>query len=252
MLADSELDPLREVVPPPQMLLEPMEADGPSMTDIISAFKSDAAAQEHLVRLVGRVLDKTVQLNDAKSAGNTTYGCPHPLFHSSHKCPLKPSAYVQRLLHYSAASPSNLVIATVYLQRLKNLGGNGAADTKLRLTSFNIQRLLLTATLLASKMYDEPHGSNKQWAAIGELSNQEMNALELELLFALKFSLVISREEYDQCHEALLQIDQAYHPRIRQCKTPISVSPPVMVPRVARCTSNPSTPSLRRHEMGVA
>ena len=101
-------------------------------------------------------------------------------------------------------------------------------------------------------MYDEPFDSNKQWAAIGELSNQEMNALELELLFAVKFSLVISREEYDQCHEALLQIDQAYHPRIRQCKTPISVSPPVMVPRVARCTSNPSTPSLRRHEMGVA
>ena len=232
MLTDTALDPLREVVPPPQMLLAPMEADGPSMTDIISEFKSDAEAQEHLVRLVGRVLDKTVQLNDAKGAGNKKYGCPHPLFHSSHKCPLKPSAYVQRLLHYSAASPCILVIATLYLQRLKNLC-NGAADTKLRLTSYNIQRLLLTATLLANKMYDEPFDSNKQWATIGDLSNQEMNALELELLFALKFSLVISREEYDQCHEALLQIDQAYH-------------------RVARGARDPSTPSLRRHEMGVA
>ena len=157
MSADSELDELREVVPPPQMLLVPMEANGPSMMDIKSAFKSDAEAQEHLVLLVGRVLDKTVQLNDAKGAGNTTYGCAHPVFHSSHKCPLKPSAYVQRLLQYSAASPCNLVIATVYLQRLKTLVGNGAADTKLRLTSYNIQRLLLTATLLANKMYDEGH-----------------------------------------------------------------------------------------------
>ena len=213
--------------------LTPIEADGPSMIDIIAALKADAAAQENMVTIVGRVLDTTVQLNDAKGAGNTTYGCPHLVFHSSHKCPLKPSAYVQRLLQYSAASPCNLVIATVYLQRLKTLVGNGAADTKLRLTSYNIQRLLLTATLLANKMYDEPFDSNKQWATIGDLSNQEMNALELEMLFALKFSLVISREEYDQCHEALLQIDQAYH-------------------RVARCTRDPSTPSLRRHEMGVA
>jgi hypothetical protein len=252
MSADSELDALREVVPAPQILLVPMEADGPSMTDIISAFKSDAEAQQHLVRLVGRVLDKTVQLNDAKGAGNTRYGCPHPVFHSSHKCPLKPSAYVQRLLQYSAASPCNLVIATVYLQRLKTLGGNGAADTKLRLTSYNIQRLLLTATLLANKMYDEPFDSNKQWAAIGDLTNQEMNALELEMLFALKFSLVVSREEYDQCHEALLLIDQAYHPRIRQCRTPISASLSVVVPRVARCPCDPSNPLLRRHEMGVA
>jgi hypothetical protein len=151
MSADLELDALREVVPPPQMLLAPMEADGPSMADFISEFKSDAKAQEHLVRLVGRVLDKTVQLNDAKGAGNKQYGCPHPLFHSSHKCPLKPSAYVQRLLHYSAASPCNLVIATVYLQKLKNMGGNGAADTKLRLTSFNIQRLLAAHRNVAGK-----------------------------------------------------------------------------------------------------
>ncbi len=95
---------------------------------------------------------------------------------------------------------------TCKLQRLKTLDGNGAADTKLWLTSYNIQRLLLTATLLENKMYDEPFDSYKQWAAIGDLTNQEMNALELEILFALKFSLVVSREEYDQCHEVLLLI----------------------------------------------
>ena len=226
-----ENDALCEVIP--RVLLMPIDADGPSMIDIIAALKADAAAQENMVTIVGRVLDKTVQLNDAKGAGNTAYGCSLPLFHSTHKCPLKPSAYVQRILEYSGASPCTFVLATVFLQRLKSLGGNGATDTKLRLTSYNIQRLLLTATALACKMYDEPYASNKQWAAIGDLTMQEMNALELELLFAIKFSLVVSREEYDKRHAVLLEIDQAYYPSLRFCKSPGDERPRVDAPEEA-------------------
>jgi len=221
------------------MLLMPIEADGPSMIQIIAALKADAAAQENMVTIVGRVLDKTVQLNDAKGAGNTAYGCSLPLFHSTYKCPLKPSAYVQRIVEYSEASPCTFVLATVFLQRLKSLGGNGATDTKLRLTSYNIQRLLLTATALACKMYDEPYASNKQWAAIGDLTIQEMNALELELLFAIKFSLVVSREEYDKRHAVLLEIDQAYYPSLRFCKSPGDEAPLHEAPM----PQGPQTPS---------
>jgi hypothetical protein len=238
-------DAVCEVVP--RVLLMPIEADGPSMIDIIAALKADAAAQENMATVVGRVLDKTVQLNDAKGAGNTAYGCSLPLFHSTHKCPLKPSAYVQRILEYSDASPCTIVLATVYMQRLKSMGGNGATDTKLRLTSYNIQRLLLTATALACKMYDEPYASNKQWAAIGDLTMQEMNALELELLFAIKFSLVVSREEYDKRHAVLLEIDQAYYPSLRFCKSPGDERPRVDVPEEALheapVPQGPQTPS---------
>jgi hypothetical protein len=63
----------------------PIEADGPSMIEIIAALKADASAQENMSTIVGRVLDKTVQLNDAKGAGNTAYGCSLPLFHSTYK-----------------------------------------------------------------------------------------------------------------------------------------------------------------------
>jgi hypothetical protein len=210
----SEYEARSEIAPTPQLLLRPIEANASSMMDIISSFKSDAAAQKDMVNVVGRVLDRTVQLNDAKGAGDTAYGCAHPLFHSTRTCPLQPSAYVQRILQYSAASPCNFVIATVFLQRVKQMRRKGANDTVLRLTSYNIQRLLLTAVMLACKMYDEPFVNNKQWAAIGDVSVQEMNALELELLFHLKFSLVISREEYDKCQVALFEIEQAYYPCI--------------------------------------
>ena len=48
-----------------------------------------------------------------------------------------------------------------------------------------------------------------QWALVGDLSIQEMNALEMEMLWKLKFSLYISREEYDDCLDALKSVDHA-------------------------------------------
>ena len=61
--------------------------------------------------------------------------------------------------------------------------------------------------MLASKFLDEPHCSNKQWALVGDLSVKEMNSLELEMLWLLKFSLNVSREEYDECFQAREAID---------------------------------------------
>jgi hypothetical protein len=98
-------------------------------------------------------------------------------------------------------------VGLIYLQRLKDLDTDGKCT---RLTSYNIQRLLLTALMLASKFLDEPHASNKQWALVGDLSVQEMNSLELEMLWLLKFSLNISRDEYDECLRGLETINNFF------------------------------------------
>jgi hypothetical protein len=38
---------------------------------------------------------------------------------------------------------------------------------------------------------------------VGEIPIQEMNLLEIEMLWVLKFALSISREDYDKCLAAL-------------------------------------------------
>jgi len=196
--------------PPPQALLEPIEAGGLDMTELMEALKADAAAQECLVEIVGRVLDATVRRNDEKAH---TPSLSLPLFESDETCPLCPSAYIQRILKYTACSPCNLVVALVYLQRLKDLESDPDTATsssqRLRLTSNNLQRLLLTSLMLASKFLDEPFVSNKQWALVGDLTTREINALELEMLWSLKFSVNISREEYHDCHMAFIELDTA-------------------------------------------
>lgn len=105
-----------------------------------------------------------------------------------------------RILKYTRTSPCNLLIGLIYLQRLKNQTGR-----QLVLTSFNTQRLLLTASMLASKMYDDYLASNSQWALVGGLSLQELDQLELEMLFQLGFSLTVSREEFDHCYDQIVR-----------------------------------------------
>jgi hypothetical protein len=60
--------------------------------------------------------------------------------------------------------------------------------------------------LLASKYLDEPSVSNLQWAKIGDLTVREMNELELEMLWKLKFELHVTSKEYDAycqyCHKS--------------------------------------------------
>jgi hypothetical protein len=68
---------------------------------------------------------------------------------------------LQRILEDTRCSPATLIVALIYLQRSKDTFQEGRAP---RLTSHNIQRVLLTAVMLASKFLDEPAASNEQVA----------------------------------------------------------------------------------------
>ena len=135
---------------------------------------ADASAQEGLPARVGRVLDKTVARNDeAAQRGSQDAAC-RSAFECHSPCPLLPSRYVERIMKYTQCSPCTLVVAIVYLQRLKDREASGpsaagAGCQPLRLTSFNIQRMFLTAMMIAHKFLDEPVCSNKQWRLVGDL-----------------------------------------------------------------------------------
>ena len=188
----------------------------PSMIECIEAMQADARAQEGLPALVGRVLDRTVHNNDRRAMDKAALpahasdpaimdnGNESLPFDSLEPCPLCPSQYVARILKYTRCSPCNLIVGIIYLQRLRN-----RSSERLLLTSFNMQRLFLTAMMLAHKYLDEPTVSNRQWSLIGELSVKEMNSHELRMLWDLKFSLGVSRAEYDECRAAVESLDPA-------------------------------------------
>ena len=182
--------------------LFPCVADEALMLDLKQAFIDDAAAYENIPDPLGRVLDKTVARHDQCHRSEPARARDSlSVFEGKTRCPLHPSQYLWRILQYTRTSPCNLLIGLIYLQRLKN-----QTDGQLALTSFNTQRLLLTASMLASKMYDDYYASNCQWALVGDLSLKELNGLELEMLWQLGFSLAVSREEFDHCYDQIMQM----------------------------------------------
>jgi hypothetical protein len=170
-----------------------------SMRELAFAMKQDAARQNHLVPKICRILDKAIIAGIGRSrSGHASLLA----FESSTPCPLLPTAFIGRMMQYGSCSPCCLLVGVVYLQKI-NLQTGG----DLIITSFNIQRLLLTAVMLASKFLDDYYCNNKQWALIGGLPTAELNRLELKMLTLLDFSVSISSECYNGCMDALNVID---------------------------------------------
>jgi len=70
--------------------------------------------------------------------------------------------------------------------------------------SSNVHRVLLVTSLLSTKMLDDEAYTNTYWAAIGGVSLQHLNALEIFTLQALDFRLSVTADELDDVRAALL------------------------------------------------
>ena len=57
------------------------------------------------------------------------------------------------------------------------------------MTSLNVHRVVITSVMLGAKFFDDHYYNNAFYGRIGGVPTAEMNALELELLFSINFSL---------------------------------------------------------------
>ena len=56
--------------------------------------------------------------------------------------------------------------------------------------------------MAAAKFYDDSFFNNELYARIGGVSVDELNALELEFVFLINFSLLITQEEFQKYYNA--------------------------------------------------
>ncbi|PVU92192.1 hypothetical protein BB561_003981 [Smittium simulii] len=73
------------------------------------------------------------------------------------------------------------------------------------LNSYNIHRILLTAMTAAQKLSSDFFYKNSSYAKIGGISTEELNFLEMELLFLLQFNLFVGQEEQQRIGEEILR-----------------------------------------------
>ncbi|KAL8495548.1 hypothetical protein ACS0TY_019616 [Phlomoides rotata] len=95
-------------------------------------------------------------------------------------------SYLERIFRYTRAGPSVYVVAYVYIDRFCQL------HPEFRIGARNVHRLLITTIMVASKYVEDMNYRNSYFARVGGLSTNEMNRLEVEFLFLMKFKLHVN------------------------------------------------------------
>ncbi|PAN03772.1 hypothetical protein PAHAL_1G021100 [Panicum hallii] len=116
--------------------------------------------------------------------------------------------YAERIYRYAGCSPACFVVAYVYLDRLAQRPLDGEEDEEagaavVGVDSYSVHRLLITAVMVAAKFMDDMHFNNAYFARVGGVEVAEMNGLELELLFALRFRLNVTPDTFARYCAAL-------------------------------------------------
>jgi len=88
--------------------------------------------------------------------------------------------YLQRITKYTPCSPECFLIAVIFIDRI-------ILNHNLLLTSFNVHRFIITAIVIAAKIYDESTYNNKYYSHVGGVALKELNHLEHKFLSLLDF-----------------------------------------------------------------
>lgn len=117
-------------------------------------------------------------------------------FHGLRAPSIPLSDYLQRIAQFSGCSTECFILMLIYIDRL-------VTNKDIPLDALNVHRLVITATLLAAKFFDDHYLDNAHYSAVGGLPRNEINELELEMLFLLGFNLFVTTDNYNTYHGTL-------------------------------------------------
>lgn len=135
-------------------------AGGHTHHDLVRLLKKDMARSQCLVSAFLEHMEDKIARNDSIVLPTGQIFMPD----------ISVGDFIRRITALAFASPSSYVVGLVYLDRLEKIRGGGMKRPLI--TSETYQRLVLTATMLATKFQEDQRISHKDWAAIGGISTQ--------------------------------------------------------------------------------
>ncbi|CAJ1934262.1 unnamed protein product [Cylindrotheca closterium] len=99
--------------------------------------------------------------------------------------------YLERVYKYASCSNECFILALIYIDRL-------IQRNNFLLTELNVHRVVITATLLAAKFFDDAYYNNAYYSKVGGVMVSEMNGLEVDFLFRINFSLHVTPEVFEK------------------------------------------------------
>ncbi|OAD75910.1 cyclin, partial [Phycomyces blakesleeanus NRRL 1555(-)] len=125
-------------------------------------------------------------------------------FHSRTPPNISLSDYLRRIVKYTSAEKSCLLILLIYIDRICE------SHPHFTISSLTVHRFLITAVTVSSKALCDSYCTNSHYAKVGGLSTQELNALELEFLALIDWHLASSGLILQQYYANLVQQHPCY------------------------------------------
>jgi len=169
----------------------------------------------YIVPVLASVLNQLIARNDKmpiNPEGMTR-------FHAFKPPSITVQNYLNRVVKYVSCSTECFIMALIYIDRIIQ------RNTYFIITSLNVHRLLITSIMLAMKFFEDSYYTNAYYARVGGVSCSEMNALELDFLFLIDFSLNVTPDLFNRYRAELVK--HAFNYCGCPCGTePVSMSMP--------------------------
>uniref|UniRef100_A0ACD5Z2T9 Uncharacterized protein n=1 Tax=Avena sativa TaxID=4498 RepID=A0ACD5Z2T9_AVESA len=182
---------------------------------------SPQAAPPKVVAVLAGLLERAAKRGDADGSASASLAFRSP---GGRKPEIGVRRYAERIYRYAGCSPACFVVAYAYLDRLALGDGEGATGVAVAVDSYSVHRLLITSVMVAAKFMDDIHYNNAYFARVGGVDVSEMNGLELEFLFVLRFRLNVTPDDFAS-YCATLEGEMT----TTKTPTPLSPTPPLMV-----------------------
>uniref|UniRef100_A0ACD5TC02 Uncharacterized protein n=1 Tax=Avena sativa TaxID=4498 RepID=A0ACD5TC02_AVESA len=173
--------------------------------------KRASPAPPKVVAVLAGLLERAAKRGDADGSSSAAFRSP-----GGRKPEIGVRRYAERIYRYAGCSPACFVVAYAYLDRL----ALGDGEEAVAVDSYSVHRLLITSVMVAAKFMDDIHYNNAYFARVGGVEVPEMNGLELEFLFALRFRLNVTPDDFAS-YCATLEGEMT-----TTAKTPTPLSPP--------------------------
>ena len=107
-------------------------------------------------------------------------------------------SYINRLHEYAQCSSACFLVAFVYIDRIIQ------ANPDFGLNPQKLHRFILTALVVAIKYLDDSYASNAAYAALGGISVEELNLLELSFIVLLRFNFFVNPQVFQKYSQELV------------------------------------------------
>ena len=143
----------------------------------------------NIVNAVSEILKQIIENNNEQPIKNDSIRKKHPSLYSEVPPKISIYEYVSRIQKYCAIEKNIIILGLIYIDRICDIN-------RLRLTNYNIHRILFISILIALKYNEDSIYSNKYYSEVAGVSLKELNSMEISFLELLDFKLFVSEEEF--------------------------------------------------------